>query len=412
MKVERRKKTFSALEALHMILDYPSDSEDENHLGDDNAVDAEANVINNADGNEENCDFKIHLELPESEKVDSDEEMDVTENNVNDVHEDLNENICGNSLSNDKIDDIAVLDTTTNACSSNTIESGDLIDQTVELKTYPKRKRTITTYADENEGIYEDDSELTVVDEDKYEPDTDKENCEPNDNAGSSGRKLRKGKKIVKRKKNDTGALKRKCPNNNPDDRVFRWKKKTPPKPVEDPGTQDDNFSLPPASLMSPMEYFSLFWDDTIMDTLVYQTNLYSVRASINLTKDELEEFLGIQMRMSVVKMPSYELYWAAGTSYDPIASVMSRDRYKKVRRFLHANDNSEKDKVGNKENRLYIVQPIITAVRQNGLKVEQERRQFSIFLVLLQLLRLDMINVSRKRWSGRLLLCFIVSRD
>ena len=170
MKVERRKKTFSALEALHMILDYPSDSEDENHLGDHNAVDAEANVIDNADGNEENCDFKIHLELPESEtesdKVDSDEEMDITENNVNDVHEDLNDNICGNSLSNDKIDDIAVLSTTTNACSSNTIESGDLIDQTVELKTYPKRKRTITTYADENEGIYEDDSELPAVDED------------------------------------------------------------------------------------------------------------------------------------------------------------------------------------------------------------------------------------------------------
>ena len=318
MKVEHRKKTFSALEALHMILDYPSDSEDENHLGDDNAVNAEANVIDNADGNEENCDFKIHLELPESEtesdKIDSDEEMDVTENNVNDVHEDLNDNICDNSLSNDKIDDIAVL-------------GG------VELKTYPKRKRTITTYADENEGIYEDDSELPVVDEDEYEPDTDKENCEPNDNAGSSGRNLRKGKKIVKRKKNNTGTLKRKCPNNNSDDHVFRWKKKTPPKPVEDPGTQDDNFSLPPASLMSPMEYFSLFWDDTIMDTLVYQTNLYSVQqtgVSINLTKDELEEFLGIQMRMPVVKMPSYKLYWAAGTSYDPIASVMSRD----IRRY------------------------------------------------------------------------------
>ena len=80
-------------------------------------------------------------------------------------------------------------------------------------------------------------------------------------------------------------------------------------------------------------------------------------------------------MRMSVVKMPSYELYWAAGTSYDPIAYVMSRDRYKKVRRFLHANDNFEKDKVGNKENRLFKVQPIFTAVRQNCLKVEQERR-------------------------------------
>ena len=281
---------------------------------------------------------------------------DVTENNVNDVYEDLNDNICDNSLLNETIDDIAVLGTTTNACSSNTIESGDLIDKTFELKTYPKRKRTITTYADENEGIYEDDSELPVVDEDEYKPDTDKENCEPNDNAGSSGRKKRE--ENWKAEEEQYGRFERKCPNNNSDGRVFRWKKNTTPKPVEDPGTQDDNFSLPPAIPMSPMEYFSLFWDDTVMDTLVYQTNLYSVQqtgASINLTKDELEEFLGIQMRMSVVKMPSYELYWAAGTSYDPIASVMSRNTYKKVHTFLHANDNSEKDKVGNKKEIAYL---------------------------------------------------------
>ena len=128
---------------------------------------------------------------------------------------------------------------------------------------------------------------------------------------------------------------------------------------------------------MTSMEYFSFFWDDTSMETL-YQSNLYSVqqtRSSINLTKSELEQVLGIQMRMSVVKMPSYELYWSYNCSYDPIASVMSRDRYKKLRRFLHANDNTEKDKEENKGNRLFKVEPIITSVRENCQKIEQDGR-------------------------------------
>ena len=101
---------------------------------------------------------------------------------------------------------------------------------------------------------------------------------------------------------------------------------------LNDEGDSTDTFSAPPADQMTSMEYFSLFWDDTIMETLVYQSDLYSVQqtgASINLTRSELEQFLGIQMRMSVVKMPSYKLYWSFNCSYDPIASVMSRDRYK-----------------------------------------------------------------------------------
>ena len=45
----------------------------------------------------------------------------------------------------------------------------------------------------------------------------------------------------------------------------------------------------------------------------------------------------------------------------------------KKIRQFLHVNDNTRKDESGNKDNRLYKVQPVIEGVRQNCLKIEQE---------------------------------------
>ena len=51
----------------------------------------------------------------------------------------------------------------------------------------------------------------------------------------------------------------------------------------------------------------------------------------------------------------------------------MPSKRYKKLRQFLHVNDNASKDDPGNKDNRLYKVLPVMEGVRQNCLKIEQE---------------------------------------
>ncbi len=50
---------------------------------------------------------------------------------------------------------------------------------------------------------------------------------------------------------------------------------------------------------------------------LVEQTNLYSVQKTgrnIGTSKNEMEQFIGIQMKMGIVKMPRYQSYWAAET--------------------------------------------------------------------------------------------------
>ena len=108
--------------------------------------------------------------------------------------------------------------------------------------------------------------------------------------------------------------------------------------------------------------YFKMFWDDGITQNIVEQTNLCSVQqtgSSILTTKDEIETFLGLLMKMSIVKMPNYEMYWENYTRYEQVASVMPSKRYKK-NRTVHVNDNTRKDVSGNKDNRLYKVQPVI----------------------------------------------------
>ena len=73
------------------------------------------------------------------------------------------------------------------------------------------------------------------------------------------------------------------------------------------------------------------------------------------------------------MKAPNYEYYWANRSRYKPVASIMPLKCYKKLRQFLHANDNANKDDPANKGNRLYKVQPVLDGVRQNCLKLEPE---------------------------------------
>ncbi|MCP4481884.1 MAG: hypothetical protein GY817_03580 [bacterium] len=155
---------------------------------------------------------------------------------------------------------------------------------------------------------------------------------------------------------------------------TFRWRNRKPPA-VDSTFTGED-FSLPPENFqeLTPLWYFKLFWDDDMTNQLAEQTNLYSVQktgASVVTTKEEIEMLLGMQMRMGVVKMPRYDNYWQAETRYGPIADVMSKNRYKKLRKFLHANDNSLKHHSDKKANKMFKVSPIWDKLRENCQQLE-----------------------------------------
>ena len=157
---------------------------------------------------------------------------------------------------------------------------------------------------------------------------------------------------------------------------VFKWRSRRNSEP--DTMFTGNHFSPPPddADTMSPLQYFKLFWGDALMTLLAEQTNLYSVQKtgqSIATTKQEIEKFIGIEIHMSIVRMPSYTMYWAAETRYPCIADVMPINRYKKLRQFLHVSDNTLAENDVNKGNRLYKIQPVLDHVRNNCLKVDPE---------------------------------------
>lgn len=91
----------------------------------------------------------------------------------------------------------------------------------------------------------------------------------------------------------------------------YNWRKKETPTSMIN---HSNNFSLAPDDFdaLSPADYFAKFFDDKIFRKLVEETNLYSVQkcgSNINTNLKEMQQFFGMNMLMSVVKMPKFELY-------------------------------------------------------------------------------------------------------
>ena len=126
-------------------------------------------------------------------------------------------------------------------------------------------------------------------------------------------------------------------------------------------------------SLFTPVPYFFLFFPEELIDVVVKHTHLYSVQQtlkSVDTYADEMKAFTGVQMIMSIVKLPSIRHYWQGSLRYPGVADVMPRNRFEARRRFIHFVDNSS---VYDETNKLLKIQPIIDAVRQRCIEIEPE---------------------------------------
>ena len=79
-------------------------------------------------------------------------------------------------------------------------------------------------------------------------------------------------------------------------------------------------------------------------------------------TKEEMERFIGVQMLMSIVKLPRYEMYWSLEKNVEQVIFLFSLKCYKKLCEFLHVADNAEKEKEEKKNDRLFKVKPLLDA--------------------------------------------------
>lgn len=124
-----------------------------------------------------------------------------------------------------------------------------------------------------------------------------------------------------------------------------------------------------------PIDFFLLFVDDDIMNLMVQETNKYAsqkaertnllqarIRQWKDTTTDELKIFLGIQIWMGLVQMPSVTSYWCKNILYsNEIKSLMSRNRFELLLSHWHFADNQSTDT----SHRLYKIKPLLNHISQ-----------------------------------------------
>lgn len=159
-------------------------------------------------------------------------------------------------------------------------------------------------------------------------------------------------------------------PSTRPRKPVYRWRKKDTPH-----GTHPFNgeFSDPPEIDTTPLHYFSLFFQDSLIDLVVENTNLYSVQCtgkSINTTSDEIRKFIGMHVMMGIIVLPAYTLYWSKKMRISQIADVMTLKRFQLLKRYMHFVDNNT---FTNTDDKLFKIKPVVDAVRMECLKIEPE---------------------------------------
>lgn len=132
-----------------------------------------------------------------------------------------------------------------------------------------------------------------------------------------------------------------------------------------------------PIEVQSPLTYFQHFLKDNFIQEITDNTNLYSTQRtgkSVGTNLQEMRSFIGIELFMGIINMPSYCDFWSQSFRYEQIASVMPLKRYQALRRNIHFANNEE----DNGTDRYFKVRPLLDHVRNNCLNIEEENR-FSI---------------------------------
>ncbi|XP_071440054.1 piggyBac transposable element-derived protein 3-like [Hetaerina americana] len=120
----------------------------------------------------------------------------------------------------------------------------------------------------------------------------------------------------------------------------------------------------PAESVKPPVNYFLEIFDREIITHIVEQSNLYALQVNVNkplnVSPEEIEQFLGCVMYMSIFNFPRSRMYWGAHTKLNEVSSVISRNRFEDIKSKLHFNDNANMvDKDSPLNDRLFKIRPI-----------------------------------------------------
>ena len=136
--------------------------------------------------------------------------------------------------------------------------------------------------------------------------------------------------------------------------------------------------------------YFSLFFDDPLLEHIANQTNLYTRLHPFHQADyqwrdtnvDELRSFLGIFIATGLVSLPSLADYWETDSIFSQpgIMKGMPRNRFEQLCARLNFNDNNLAPAHGTpRYNKLYKIRPVLDAICSKSKELYNPGKKISI---------------------------------
>ena len=130
----------------------------------------------------------------------------------------------------------------------------------------------------------------------------------------------------------------------------------------------------------NPVELFELFFDDDVVEMIVKFSNMYAQSKgnhSFSTTTQEVRTFLAILMVSGYNRVPWRQLYWSHDDDVRNVAisSVITRDRFDEMMRYLHISDNTHLDT----EDRMAKVRPLLVMLNERFLTCFIKTQNLSI---------------------------------
>ncbi|XP_077403926.1 uncharacterized protein LOC144036874 isoform X3 [Vanacampus margaritifer] len=159
--------------------------------------------------------------------------------------------------------------------------------------------------------------------------------------------------------------------------KTYSWRKKVFESPdVRFQGQQVESYQ--DATTDTPLVYFRRFVSRDMLENIVQQTNRHSVQKHgkcVNTSVKEIEQVLGMYLRMGLVQMSGVRQYWESEVRYGPVADVMSHERFKRLLSVIHFVDN-EMANGEVKTDRLWKLRPFLDSFRRQCLTIAPRQKQ------------------------------------
>ena len=132
--------------------------------------------------------------------------------------------------------------------------------------------------------------------------------------------------------------------------------------------------------LSSPYQFFSYFFDKSLLENIVDESNKYAIQKNLNfsevVTLLDLRKYIGILIYTSVYHYPSIRSYWSNKVRFHPIAETLTVNRFEKIRQIIHFNDNNNHlPPEDPKHDRLHKLRPIVDHLNQRFMSVPFDHR-------------------------------------